>query len=214
MNTKHPKPDISMEPSAQTLIWCRDHTGRTYTFEEAQEAAADFHGYPAPGLILGLRMVALALERLPRGILFDAISETRSCLPDAVQLLTLCTVGNGWLKVLDLGRFALALFEKSKGRGIRVSIDAHELKSRPALHTWMFKLKPKHEQDTPSLVDELRSVGSRILKIETIQVARQHLGKVSKGTIATCSGCAEAYPLVQGDLCRACQGGTPYLSLD
>jgi formylmethanofuran dehydrogenase subunit E len=63
-------------------------------------------------------MVDLALSILPRGILFDAIAETGHCLPDAIQLLTPCTVGNGWLKVRDLGRFALALYDKQSGEGV------------------------------------------------------------------------------------------------
>ncbi len=39
------------------------------------------------------------LRNLPPDILFNSLCETNKCLPDAVQLLTPCTVGNGWLKV-------------------------------------------------------------------------------------------------------------------
>ena len=58
-----------------------------------------------------------------RGCLFDAICETRNCLPDAVQLLTPCTIGNGWLKVVNVGRFALTLYDKYQGEGVRVYLD-------------------------------------------------------------------------------------------
>jgi formylmethanofuran dehydrogenase subunit E len=57
-----------------------------------------FHGYVAPGVVLGGVMVDLARRQLPPEVLFDAVCETRHCLPDAVQLLTPCTLGNGWLK--------------------------------------------------------------------------------------------------------------------
>ena len=63
----------------------------------------DFHGHVAPGVIIGGYMVEMARRTLPEGILYDAVSETVQCLPDAIQLLTPCTVGNGWLKVYHFG---------------------------------------------------------------------------------------------------------------
>ncbi len=71
-----------------------------------------FHGWKAPGLVLGGFMVDWAREQLDPGVEADAIVETRHCLPDAVQILTPCTVGNGWLKVLDWDKFALSLYDR------------------------------------------------------------------------------------------------------
>lgn len=65
-----------------------------YTFEEFVEKATAFHGYPAPGLLIGGYMVEAARAGLEDGVLFEAIVETPKCLPDAVQLLTLCSTGN------------------------------------------------------------------------------------------------------------------------
>ena len=78
-----------------------------YTFEAFKERAADFHGYPAPGLLIGGYMVAMAQRALPEGILFEAVVETKKCLPDAVQLLTLCSMVNNWMKVINLGKYAV-----------------------------------------------------------------------------------------------------------
>jgi len=75
----------------------------TYTYEEYLHLVKSFHGSLAPGLIIGGFIVDLALKHLPEGEFFDAICETPVCLPDAVQILTPCTIGNGWLTVLDLG---------------------------------------------------------------------------------------------------------------
>ena len=114
-----------------------------------------FHGYAAPGLMMGGFMVDLALSHMPEGVLFDAVCETRSCLPDAVQLLTPCTVGNGWLRILNLGRYALSLYDKYQGDGVRVYVDAQKLRAWPEVETWMLKLKPKKAQDhgTPARTD-------------------------------------------------------------
>jgi formylmethanofuran dehydrogenase subunit E len=38
-----------------------------YSFEEFKERAAAFHGYPAPGLLIGGYMVEMARRGLPEG---------------------------------------------------------------------------------------------------------------------------------------------------
>jgi formylmethanofuran dehydrogenase subunit E len=48
-------------------------------------------------------MTDLACRHLPADGLFDAISETPKCLPDAIQLLTPCTIGDGWLTIVNEG---------------------------------------------------------------------------------------------------------------
>ena len=176
------------------------------------EMARAFHGYPAPGLIIGVKMVSLALAHLPAKTLFDALTETRSCLPDAVQMLTLCTIGNNWLKVMDLGRYALALYDKTTGNGVRVGIDSQEVNKWPELFAWLYKTKAKHEQDSKILYRDIQSAAEHILNAERIAIQPRHLIKTSKGAIATCPGCGEAFPLKHGTICRVCQGETPYRS--
>ena len=83
-----------------------------HTFQEFKDMAAAFHGYPAPGLLIGGYMVEMARAALPEGILFEAVVESRKCLPDAVQLLTPCSTGNNWMKVITLGRYAVSLYDK------------------------------------------------------------------------------------------------------
>ena len=68
-------------------------------FDEYVEKIKSFHGSSAPGMILAGFMVDLAMKNLPEGEFFDVICETQHCLVDAVQILTPCTVGNGWLKM-------------------------------------------------------------------------------------------------------------------
>ena len=110
-----------------------------YTVEEYKNLVKSFHGYVAPGLMIGGFMVDHALNHLPEGDFFDAVSETRNCLPDAIQLLTPCTIGNGWLRILDLGRYALTLYEKYNGKGVRVYLDVGKLDSWPNIKNWFLK---------------------------------------------------------------------------
>ena len=169
-----------------------------------------FHGSIAPGLIIGGFMVDLAMEDFPKGIVFDAISETRSCLPDAIQLLTPCTVGNGLLKVLDLGRYALCLFDRDGGQGVRVSSTPQRLEDWPGIRDWFFKLRPRKEQDPNALRDQIIEAGTSILTMQRVTVEIASLGKKGNGAIATCPSCKEAYPLKDGPSCLACQGNSPY----
>ncbi len=45
----------------------------------------DFHGWKAPGLVIGAFIVDLARELIGESVEADAIVETRHCLPDAFR---------------------------------------------------------------------------------------------------------------------------------
>jgi len=185
-----------------------------YTFQEFLDRATEFHGYPAPGLVIGAFMVELAKGHLPEGTLFEALVETPKCLPDAVQLLTLCSAGNGRMKVVNWGLYALSLYDKYTGDGVRVFLDPARLDRWPEIKTWCFKLKPKREQQTDLLLDEIRRAGSTIFGVKPIKVSRKLLDRRDRGSIAICPVCREAYPSRDGSICRKCQGEGRYLEGD
>ena len=181
-----------------------------YTFDEFKAMAERFHGYAAPGLLLGGYMVTLAKRHLPEGTLFEAISETRKCLPDAVQLLSLCSMGNNWVKVRDLGRYAVTLYDKYTGKGVRVSIDAQKLEAWPEYYSWLMKKKPKKEQNEAELLREIEEAGDSICKVQPVTVHRELLGHAPSGAVAVCPVCGEGYPVKDGPICRGCQGEVYY----
>ncbi|EGB15042.1 formylmethanofuran dehydrogenase subunit E region [Pseudodesulfovibrio mercurii] len=185
-----------------------------YTFEEFKQKAKEFHGYPAPGLLIGGYMVEAAKARLPEGTLFEAMVESGKCLPDAVQLLTLCSTGNNWMKVKLLGRYAVSLYDKFTGKGFRVAIDQEKLKLWPEIHDWFMKEKPKAEQDTERLFREIEEAGDTICSIRPVTIAKKYLGHGHMTTIDVCPVCGEAYPSSDGSICRGCQGEAPYESME
>ncbi len=83
------------------------------------------------------------------------ICETAKCLPDAVQLLTPCSIGNQWLKIIDVGRYALTFYEKKTGIGIRVYLDSGKLNIWPEIKAWYLKLTSKEAQDSAVLLDQI-----------------------------------------------------------
>lgn len=181
-----------------------------YTFEAFLQRAAEFHGHASPGLILGGYMVEEAKRHLPEDTIFDALSETTKCLPDSIQLLTPCTIGNGWLKIVNLGRFALALYDKYTGAGARIYLEPAKLSHWPEIETWLFQLKPKKEQDLKLLLQEIRQAGSTICGLERVQLNGNFIGPKHSRGIGLCPVCREAYPESDGVICRACQGKSPY----
>jgi formylmethanofuran dehydrogenase subunit E len=182
-----------------------------YSFREFVDRVKAFHGFPAPGVVLGGIMVDLALKHIPTGILFNALSETSKCLPDAVQLLTPCTTGNGWLKVRNLGRFALALYDKDTGKGIRAVLNPERMEEWPEIKNWYYKLKTKEESDLTLLLDAIREGGFGIIDLKEIQVQPDLLVKKKRGKRVICPQCQEAFPSNGKGLCLACQGQSPYL---
>lgn len=177
-----------------------------YSFEEYCEKVQAFHNYIAPGVILGGVMVNLGQQFFSENTVYDVICESRKCLPDAVQLLTPCTIGNGWLKILDVGRFALVFYDKSLGDGVRIWVDLEKLEQWPVINDWFFQLTPKHLQNKTALLQQIQMAGTDILSKTKIQVSAEFLHQHKQKGILICPQCHEAYPSEHGSMCKVCQG--------
>jgi formylmethanofuran dehydrogenase subunit E len=199
-----------MKPTGSTGI--SDNPARIcgIGLEEYIRKVKAFHGYAAPGMILGGFMVDLAVSHMPEGMLFDAICETPKCLPDAIQLLTPCTVGNGWLRILSLGRFALVLYDKKGGEGVRVYVDPSRLAPWPMARDWFLKVGPKEKRDLEELVSILCKMGSGPLGVQRVRVEPGFLRLSRHREFSICSRCGESYPKDDGPVCLGCQGQAPY----
>ena len=178
----------------------------SYSFKEYVERVRSFHSHPAPGVLVGGFMVDLACRHLPAGVLTDALCETAKCLPDAVQILTPCTIGNGWLKIVDLGRFAITLYDKETGEGVRVAVDPIPLEGWPEIRDWFYKFKSKKEQDLDVLMAEIEQAEASYLSARYVKVAAPVVhGKKHRAGFAVCVRCGEAFPLSDGLVCLGCQ---------
>jgi formylmethanofuran dehydrogenase subunit E len=168
-----------------------------------------FHGWKAPGLVLGLFMVDLAQELIGIATEADAIVETRHCLPDAIQLFTPCTVGNGWMKILDWDKFALSLYDRRERNGYRVWFDLIKAQQFPNLYKWFMRLVPKKEIPLELLLETILSAGRSVLSSQAIYVTAYYQ-RLKKSGINVCPACAEAFASAQGETCWSCQGGNYY----
>lgn len=170
---------------------------------------SEFHTYPAPGLIMGVFMVDLAMEGLhatPGEKLF-AVAETKKCLPDALQVIARCTIGNNRLRVFNAGRFAIAMNRPSAGtttEGVRVAVDAARLEAYPALLAWFMHDRSFDKKTmTGTLFDEILGGGRRYLSLERVVVRFDPRQDWSAGR---CDCCGESVPntLLTGGVCAAC----------
>jgi formylmethanofuran dehydrogenase subunit E len=157
-------------------------------------------------------MVELAYQHLPSEGLFDAISETNKCLPDSIQLLTPCTIGNGWLRIIDIGRYALTLYNKKQGEGIRVFVDTAKLDKCPEIKSWILKFKNKKEQDSNLLLQEILKAETNILSYQKVKMDMSLLKK-RMSSISICPVCGEGYHSADGEMCLSCRGERQYYKL-
>jgi formylmethanofuran dehydrogenase subunit E len=172
-----------------------------------------FHYHVSPGVLIGGFMIELAYRNLPPETIFDVICETSKCLPDAVQLLTPCTIGNRWLKIIDVGRYALAFYDKYSGEGVRVHLVHDKIEAWPEIKTWFLKLKPKQLQDSQRLFSQIKEADTGIYQVEKIRVARDFLKKEPDEPVSFCPLCHEVFLSSNGAVCPACSGKyLPYRS--
>jgi formylmethanofuran dehydrogenase subunit E len=169
----------------------------------------NFHGWKAPGLVLGGFMVDWAQELIGPDVEADAIAESRHCLPDAIQLFTPCTIGNGWLKILDWDKYALSLYDRKSFDGYRVWLDLEKTRSAPNLYNWYMRLVPKAELPLEVMLETILAAGRSVLSSCPIKMVSFYQ-REKKGNIELCQGCGEAYPSAQGSRCLACQGNGYY----
>lgn len=169
-----------------------------------------FHGYRSPGILVGGLMLDVVLREMQPTPYLNVVSETVVCLPDAVQLLTPCTYGNGFLQVLDWGKFALTGYDRDTLLGIRVSLNANSLAVYPLIRRW-FQRSPHNDPKPPfeELSAEILEAKEDLLKFRPVTLLRA-LKDSRHVPTGRCRQCGEFYPLRHGALCRACQGHAYY----
>lgn len=170
----------------------------------------EFHGYRSPGMLIGAYMLDLALKRLGPTQYLNVVSETVVCLPDAIQLLTPCTYGNGFLQVLDWGKFALTAYERQTLAGVRVGLDNEVLPGYPLIRGWFERTgRPKQKPPFEELAGEIGAAVAKILVGRAVQLKK--LLKDSRPVpTGRCPQCGESYALRLGPSCPACAGKSYY----
>lgn len=170
----------------------------------------EFHGYRSPGMLLGGYMIEAALDGLGATPYLNIVSESVVCLPDAVQLLTPCTIGNGFLQLLDWGKFALTAYDRLNLSGLRAWLDLEGIEGYPLIRQWFDRstrmgAKPPFE----AFAAEVLEARGEVIVCRTV---RMHRALKDDQPVPTnrCAGCGESYAQHWGEQCPACSGAAYY----
>ena len=200
---------VHPEEKPDALKASMDRGGVSPALQQGILRLAEFHTYPAPGVLIGAFMVDYAMEILgvKKGRKLYGVCETPKCLPDALQVLAHITIGNNRLKIVPVGKFAIAMNLPSEGAtadALRVYVDLEKLKKYPTIDTW-YANSPAFDKKTMKgqLFDEIFRAGRNILSFERVRVTVKQKEKWSS---VTCPCCGEMIPdyLMEGDHCAAC----------
>lgn len=169
-----------------------------------------FHGARAPGIVVGALMLDSALETVAESPDLVIVVETFNCLPDAAQVLTSCTIGNGRLKVYDWGKFALSAYNRVTMRGVRAWIIPEAVAKHPLINAWFNPASRSNGMpEFAALAEAFFQVRSELIGMRAVCIEKPAPSATSKKT-GICKNCGESYYLKCGDPCSACQGMAYY----
>ncbi|MBF0501764.1 MAG: hypothetical protein HQM09_16620 [Candidatus Riflebacteria bacterium] len=176
-----------------------------------------FHTKRAPGIVIAISMVDYARELLGEvKSVLCAVAETEWCLPDAIQVLTGATVGNRYLRIdHELGRYALTLYDRDNGNGIRVFVDISKIDAveTPELYKFFTRTRasetaagPARQISNAKVVQEFMRVDRKILTAKRVQL--RDSGKQPIPPAAVCTGCGESFLKLDAGqtVCSCCRG--------
>jgi formylmethanofuran dehydrogenase subunit E len=192
-----------------------DNYGTEEKIREYIRRCVSFHGFAPPGLLIGVFMVDLALEKLganPNEKLY-AVAETPKCAPDAVQVVTSATMGNSRLRIIETGKFSITLNRGSteeRADGIRVYVDATKTRRYSTLDLW-YTNDPRYKRvdEKDRVYDEILQAGRSILSWERVKVS---VPQKAVWQAVQCPVCKEMVPdyLVEDGVCTSCAGASYY----
>lgn len=179
-------------------------------YEDFVVKMEEFHGYRSPGILVGALMIEDALKEVGTTPYLNMVTETVVCLPDAVQLLTPCTIGNGFLQVLDWGKFALTAYDRKTLIGRRAWLNYDALESYPLIQSWFERsLKTREKPAFEELAGEIMKAGSDLVAHQSVRLYKS-LKSPERIPTGRCQNCGESYPLHLGPSCPACEGNAYY----
>ena len=157
----------------------------------------EFHGHVSPGTTMGGFLVSAAWDLLGDTPYINAVVETTVCLPDAVQLLTPCTLGNGFMQLLDWGKFSLTLYDRQSLQGARAWVEVRDIEAYPLIAQWFLRRAGEGPVDKQEVVREILAGGHALVATRAVRM-NSSLKDEAKYVTGPCARCGEYFPLRQG----------------
>lgn len=172
------------------------------------EKVVPFHGFLTSGALIGIQMLNIARRELNirDGERIYVTCETQNCMPDPFQILAGATIGNGGLKIRDLGKMVVTINKQAPEgvhclKGVRILLDPEKTKKYPILHAWYLNTqKLPHQEVVPVLL----AAGEKVYSWKLVDIV---VPVRKKKRIQGCKNCGEMF--IQHDdelLCGTCTG--------
>ncbi len=128
------------------------------------------------------------------------------------NIVLVSPIGNGFLQVLDWGKFALTVYDRLTLSGVRAWLNPDGLANYPMVRRWFERSKGGSTQKPAfeELASEILSGGSAFIGYRSVRLHRALKGSDRVAT-GRCPRCGESYPLHLGPSCPACQGKAYYI---
>ncbi|BEQ14556.1 FmdE family protein [Desulfoferula mesophila] len=169
----------------------------------------EFHGHISPGTVMGGFLVDAAWKTLGDTPYMNVVVETVVCLPDAVQALTPCTLGNGFLQVLDWGKFALTIYDRVTLQGARAWVSAEGIEEFPLVADWYLRRAEGKKVEKIEVVKQIMAGGHGLVRSQVVTM-KAPLKETEHVPTTACPSCGEYHPSRQGGVCPACAGQAYY----
>jgi formylmethanofuran dehydrogenase subunit E len=183
-----------------------------------------------PGIAYGVRMILKVKEYFKikdlRKANFLVVAETARCLPDAIQFLCGCTIGNKRLIIRDYGKMAATFIHRDKNLAVRVTISPEFQKKDVQRSQEFIKLKREHrfkEIENRRMKDTLQILmvpDKELLRIQEVEIIEPLPAIFMPSGIVFCEKCGEStredkIQIRDGkNLCLVCAGiEKPYFKL-
>lgn len=202
----------------------------TAQIESALREIGYFRRVVEPGIAYGIKMIFSVKKHLKIKDMKKAnllvVAETSRCLPDAIQFLCGCTIGNRRLIIKDHGKMAATFIDRDAGRAVRVTISP-TFQKRDVQHSKKFiQLKEKlkfAEIESRRLQDSLEILkipNEELLRIQEVEITDPLSAIFMPSGIVFCEKCGEStreskVQIRNGKkLCLVCAGvEKPYFKL-
>lgn len=166
------------------------------------EDAIGFHGHMCPGLAIGYRVAAFALERLgdrSEDEELVAIVENNSCAVDAVQVVTGCTFGKGNLIFNDYGKQVYTFIRRPSGMTLRIAVNWRQpeesAEEKAAWQKYMSGdrsesvLKVVHERKSRKIKSIIDAPAAELFETSDMPAAMPHEARIHQSI--ECEACGE-----------------------
>jgi formylmethanofuran dehydrogenase subunit E len=170
--------------------------------ERAVKEIGYFRRAVEPGIAYGIKMIFGVKNYLKikdfKKVNLLVIAETSRCLPDAIQFLCGCTIGNRRLVIKDVGKMAATLIDRDANRAVRVTISP-TFQKRDVIHSRkLIQLKEKldfTEIESRRLQDSreiLKTPNNELLRIQEVEITEPLSAIFMPSGIILCEKCGES----------------------